>query len=46
VLAQAAVAGASRYEDLIAWQLAYELQRQVFALIAKGPAWKDLRFRD
>jgi four helix bundle protein len=40
------VPGVRRYEDLIAWQLAYELQREVFALTATGPAARDFRFRD
>ena len=30
------MAGARRYEDLIVWQLAHELQRQVFALTESG----------
>ena len=30
----------------MAWQLAYELQREVFALTATGPAAKDFKFRD
>ena len=40
------VASVSRYEDLIAWQLAYELQREVFALTETGSAAKDFKFRD
>jgi four helix bundle protein len=40
------VAGVSRYEDLIVWQLANELQRGVFALTATGPASRDFKFRD
>ncbi len=38
--------GVRRYEDLIAWQLAYELQREVFALTATGTAALDFKFRD
>jgi four helix bundle protein len=40
------VAGASRYEELIVWRLANELQRGVFALTATGQAAKDFKFRD
>jgi four helix bundle protein len=40
------VAGVKRYEDLVAWQLAYELQREIFALTATEPAFLDFRFRD
>lgn len=40
------VPGVRRYEDLVAWQLAYELQREVFALTATGPAARDFKFRD
>jgi four helix bundle protein len=40
------VAGVSRYEDLVVWQLANELQRAVFELTATGPASKDFKFRD
>ena len=46
MLPRASVAGVSRYEDLIAWHLAHELQREVFALTATGPASRDFRFRD
>ena len=38
--------GVRRYEDLVAWQLSYELQREVFALTANGPAARDFKFRD
>jgi len=38
--------GVRRFEDLAAWQLAFELQREVFALTAYGPAWHDVKFRD
>jgi four helix bundle protein len=40
------VAGVSRYEDLIVWRLANELQRGVFELTATGLAAKDFKFRD
>ena len=33
-------------DDLIAWQLSYELQREVYALTAGGPAARDFKFRD
>ena len=36
----------SRYEDLVIWRLAYELQQQVFALTDTGPVSRDFRFRD
>ena len=36
---------ARRYEDLEAWQLADELKREVYALIATGPASNDFEFR-
>jgi four helix bundle protein len=35
---------AKRFEDLEAYQLAEELKREVYALIATGPASKDFRF--
>ena len=38
------MAGARRYEDLIVWQLAHELQREVFALTETGPASRDFKF--
>src|SRR6476469_5114450 len=40
------VAGFSRYEDIVAWQLADELKREVVALTATGPAARDFKFRD
>ena len=43
MLPRTSVAGVSRYEDLIAWHLAHELQREV---TATGPASRDFRFRD
>jgi len=35
---------AKRYEELEAYQLAEELKREVYALLATGPASKDFRF--
>jgi four helix bundle protein len=40
------MAGARRYEDLEAWQLADALKREVHALTASGPSTKDFKFRD
>ena len=40
------MSGVKRYEDLIAWQLAYELQRAVSALTATGAVSTDFKFRD
>jgi len=37
---------AKRYEDLVCWQLADELEKLVFALTETGPASKDFKFRD
>jgi four helix bundle protein len=37
---------ARRFEDLICWQLAFELQREVFAFTATRPAWRDVRYRE
>jgi four helix bundle protein len=38
--------GVRRFEDLIAWQLAFSLQEEVFAFTARGPAWRDIKFRE
>jgi len=38
--------GARRVEDLVAWQLAYQLQREVLAFTAVGPAAADRKFCD
>jgi four helix bundle protein len=38
------VAGAKRYEELICWQLSYELQQAVFAITDSGPLARDLKF--
>ena len=40
------MSGVSRYEDLIVWRLANELQRGVFELTATGRAASDFKFRD
>ena len=40
------MAAVPRYEDIVAWQLAYELPREVFSITAIGPASKDFKFRD
>ena len=37
---------ARRFEDLLAWQLSYELKCEVVAFTATGPASKDFRYRD
>ena len=37
---------ARRYQDLVCWQLADELEQLVFELTATGPASKDFKFRD
>jgi four helix bundle protein len=37
---------AKRYQDLVCWQLADELEQLVFELTATGPASKDFKFRD
>lgn len=36
--------GVKRFEDLIAWQLAFQLQREVFAFTTSGPARKDPKY--
>jgi four helix bundle protein len=46
MLKRIGVAGFSRYEDIVAWQLADELKREVFALTATGPPARDFKFRD
>jgi four helix bundle protein len=38
--------GVDRFEDLVAWQLADELRREVLAFTEKGPASRDFKFRD
>jgi four helix bundle protein len=40
------MAGVRRYQDLICWQLADELEKLVFELTEKGLVSKDFKFRD
>ena len=35
-----------RFEDLIVWRLAFQLQQEVFAFTAIAPAWRDVKFRE
>src|SRR5215831_21419495 len=37
---------AKRYEDLVCWQLADELEKLVIALTETGPVTRDFKFRD
>ena len=37
---------ARRFEDLIAWQLAFELQQEVFPFTAIGSVWHDDKYRE
>jgi four helix bundle protein len=46
VLVAAEMAGARRYQDLICWQLADELEQLVHDLTARGPVSKDFDFRN
>jgi four helix bundle protein len=34
------------FRDFVCWQLSYELQREVFAFTASGPASNDFKFHD
>src|SRR5262245_36328253 len=34
------------FQDLVCWQLSYELRREVFAFTATGPAARDFKYRD
>ena len=36
--------GLRRFEDLIGWQLAFQLQEEVFTLTTKGPATRDPKY--
>ena len=38
--------GVKRYEDLVVWQLADELKKEVYALTNSGPPAKDFTFRN
>jgi four helix bundle protein len=40
------MAAAKRYQDLVCWQLANELEHLVFELTATGPVSRDFKFRD
>lgn len=42
----AVMTAAKRYQDLVCWQLADELEQLVFALTATGPVFSDFKFRD
>jgi four helix bundle protein len=46
VLVPFRMATAKRYQDLVCWQLADELEKLVVELTATGPASKDFTFRD
>ena len=37
---------ARNFQDLLCWQLSYELKCEVFAFTAKGPASRDFKYRD
>ena len=36
----------SNFQNLLCWQLSYELKCEVFAFTAKGPASLDFKYRD
>src|SRR5262245_24927952 len=40
------MSAAKRYQDLVCWQLADELEQLVFELTATVPAFRDFKFRD
>jgi len=40
------VSGVERFEDLICWQLADELRREILAFTAVGPVARDFKYRD
>ena len=40
------MAGARSHEDLIVWQLAYQLKLRVYALIKSGPIARDAKLAD
>jgi hypothetical protein len=46
VLIARPTAVAKRYEDLVCWQLANELEQLVFELTATGPAARDFKLHD
>ena len=37
---------ARHFQELLAWQLSYELKCEVMAFTATGPASKDFKYRD
>ena len=37
---------ARAFQDLLCWQLSYELKCEVFAFTEKGPASRDFKYRD
>jgi|SRR5262245_18827719 len=37
---------ARKYQDLVCWQLANELKLRVYAIVAKAPVAKDLKYCD
>jgi hypothetical protein len=40
------MAGAKRYEDLVAWQLSVRLRDGIHPLVIRGKIVRDLKFRD
>jgi four helix bundle protein len=40
------MAGANRYEDLVAWQLSVQLRDGVYRLVMSGAAARNFKFRD
>jgi four helix bundle protein len=38
--------GVRRFEDLVVWQLARQVQNEVFAFTAQGPARRDAKYCD
>ena len=42
----AGMRGVNRFQDLIVWQLADELRREVFAATEAGKAARDFKYRD
>lgn len=38
--------GVRDFRDLVCWQLSHELQCEVFAFTAAGPASRDFKYRD
>jgi four helix bundle protein len=46
MIAAPTVLMAKSFRELVAWQLAFELNRRVQPLLRSGPAAKDFKFRD